>query len=141
MRLCQRPGSQASVLRSRALHLPAGLRLRAYTRLSRAVSVAAARPPVPILWDLRDIPADRGVMNGARIIVPVRNGGARWREAVAALREALPDPSVVAVVDSGSTDGSDGVACEGGFEVARIDPRTFNHGGTRQMAVDRFCEG
>jgi len=48
---------------------------------------------------------------------------------------------MVAVVDSGSTDGSDGVAAECGFEIMRIDPRTFNHGRTRQMAVDRFCAG
>ena len=76
-----------------------------------------------------------------RIIVPVRNGGARWTEAAAALREALPDPSLVAVVDSSSSDGSDRVASESGFELERIDPRTFSHGGTRQTAVDRFCQG
>jgi rhamnosyltransferase len=78
-------------------------------------------------------------VNHARIIVPLRNGGARWREAAKALRAALPDPSLVAVVDSGSTDGSDRVASESGFELARIDPRTFNHGATRQSAIDRFC--
>jgi rhamnosyltransferase len=57
------------------------------------------------------------------------------------LRGAVPDPSMVAVVDSSSTDGSDAVAADRGFEVARIDPRTFNHGQTRQEAVDRFCHG
>lgn len=77
----------------------------------------------------------------ARVIVPVRDGGARWREAAHALRESLPDPALVAVVDSGSTDGSDRVALESGFELERIDPRTFNHGGTRQWAVERFCSG
>jgi rhamnosyltransferase len=76
-----------------------------------------------------------------RIIIPVRNGGSRWREAAAALRAAVPDPSMVAVVDSSSTDGSDVVASELGFEVRRIDPRTFNHGATRQAAVDWFCQG
>ena len=80
-------------------------------------------------------------MNHARIIVPVRNGGARWCEAAAALRAALADPSLVAVVDSGSSDGSDRIAARSGFEVERIDPRTFNHGRTRQAAVERFCEG
>jgi rhamnosyltransferase len=76
-----------------------------------------------------------------RIIIPVRNGGERWREAAAALRGAVPDPSMVAVVDSNSTDGSETVAAGLGFEVERIDPRTFNHGRTRQAAVDKFCHG
>jgi rhamnosyltransferase len=76
-----------------------------------------------------------------RIIIPVRNGGARWREAASALRRAVPDPSIVAVVDSNSSDGSDQVASECQFELERIDPRTFNHGRTRQEAVNRFCEG
>jgi glycosyl transferase family 2 len=76
-----------------------------------------------------------------RIIIPVRNGGARWREAAAALQRAVPDPSIVAVVDSSSSDGSDQVAAQCHFELERIDPRTFNHGRTRQEAVNRFCEG
>ena len=80
-------------------------------------------------------------LGDTRIIIPVRNGGGRWREAAAALRGAVPDPSMVAVVDSSSTDGSDAVAAELGFQVERIDPRTFNHGRTRQSAVDRFCQG
>src|ERR1700685_1337260 len=76
-----------------------------------------------------------------RIIIPVRNGGERWREAAAALRGGVPDPSMVAIVDSSSTDGSDTVAADLGFEVERIDARTFNHGRTRQEAVNRFCHG
>jgi rhamnosyltransferase len=76
-----------------------------------------------------------------RIIIPVRNGGDRWREAAAALRNAVPDPSMIVVVDSSSTDGSDAVAADLGFEVVRIDARTYNHGRTRQEAVDRFCAG
>lgn len=76
-----------------------------------------------------------------RIVVPVRNGGARWGEAADALRQAVADKSQVVVIDSGSTDGSDRIAVDFGFELERIDPRTFNHGGTRQMAVDRFCSG
>lgn len=79
--------------------------------------------------------------NETRIIVPVRNGGARWREAAAALRKSLPDPSLVVVVDSTSNDGSDRVTADQGFELVRIHPRTFNHGGTRQAAVEQFCHG
>ena len=77
----------------------------------------------------------------SRIIVPICNGGERWREAAVALRDAVPDPLMVAVVDSSSTDGSDLIAARLGFEVQRIDPRTFNHGRTRQAAVDQFCQG
>lgn len=84
---------------------------------------------------------NKSAVNQARIIVPLRNGGARWREAADALRAAVTDPSLVVVVDSGSTDGSDQVAVASGFEVERIDPRTFNHGRTRQRAVDSFCGG
>ena len=80
-------------------------------------------------------------LSETRIIIPVRNGGQRWREAAGALRRSVPDPSLVAVVDSSSTDGSDAVAADLGFEVERIDPRTFNHGRTRQEAVERFCHG
>jgi rhamnosyltransferase len=87
------------------------------------------------------MPQNKSAVNQARIIVPVRNGGARWQEAADALRAALPDTALVVVVDSGSTDGSDRVAAASGFEVERIDPRSFNHGRTRQMAVDRFCAG
>jgi rhamnosyltransferase len=76
-----------------------------------------------------------------RIIVPVRNGGARWREAAAALSRCVPSPQMVAVVDSTSSDGSDAVAADCGFELQHIDPSTFNHGRTRQDAVERFCAG
>jgi rhamnosyltransferase len=81
------------------------------------------------------------VLDQARIIVPVRNGGSRWREAAAALRSAVDEPSLIAVVDSSSTDGSDAVAVQHGFELQRIEARTFNHGRTRQEAVERFCTG
>jgi rhamnosyltransferase len=76
----------------------------------------------------------------SRIIIPVYNGGARWREAAKALQQAVPDPSLVAVVDSSSSDGSDRVAAECRFELHSIDARTFNHGRTRQEAADRYCE-
>jgi rhamnosyltransferase len=81
------------------------------------------------------------VLHQARVIIPVRNGGSRWRESAAALRAAVPDPAMVVVIDSSSTDGSDAVAAQQGFELHRIDARTFNHGRTRQEAVEHFCRG
>jgi len=53
----------------------------------------------------------------------------------------VSDPRLVAVVDSSSTDGSDRVALEHGFELHRIPVSTFNHGRTRQEAVEQFCGG
>lgn len=75
------------------------------------------------------------------VIVPVRNGGKRWQEAAAALRAAVPDPTMVAVVDSSSGDGSDAIAASLGFRLQRIDVNTFNHGRTRQEAIARFGAG
>jgi rhamnosyltransferase len=47
---------------------------------------------------------------------------------------------MVVIVDSSSTDGSDIIAADLGFELERIDVRSFNHGRTRQRAVERFCK-
>jgi rhamnosyltransferase len=80
-------------------------------------------------------------LDEARVIVPVRNGGARWVEAASALCQAVAEPSLVVVVDSSSSDGSDRVAEERGFELLRIPPGAFSHGGTRQDAIARFCGG
>ena len=48
---------------------------------------------------------------------------------------------MIAIIDSSSTDGSELLAADHGFEVVRIDSGNFNHGGTRQAAVEQFCEG
>ncbi len=79
------------------------------------------------------------VLGRTRFIVPVLNGGRRWREAAGAIAAAVPDVASVVVIDSGSSDGSDRVAVDSGFELHRIDRYTFNHGRTRQWAVEQFC--
>ena len=89
----------------------------------------------------REQPAAVMVLHRTRIIVPVLNGGDRWREAARAITTAVHDPAAVVVVDSGSIDGSDRVALDSGFELHRIEPLTFNHGRTRQWASDQFCAG
>jgi len=78
-------------------------------------------------------------LTDARIIIPVRNGGERWREAASALRRFAPGSDSVIVIDSDSTDGSGKVAREHGFTVEHIDVRDFNHGRTRQDAVANYC--
>lgn len=72
------------------------------------------------------------------IVVPVLNGGEIWRSCVRALCAQVPQPVHILVVDSGSTDGSDELSLQAGFDVVRIDKREFDHGGTRKMAAERL---
>lgn len=76
------------------------------------------------------------------VIVPVRNGGALWRQAAERLYAQRVQPRRVLVVDSQSSDGSDRVALQHGFELRVIAASDFDHGATRQMAAElcRDCE-
>ena len=72
------------------------------------------------------------------VVVPVLNGGAVWQRAAAALCGQTPMPARVLVVDSGSSDGSVQVAEAAGFTVQHIDKSQFDHGGTRQRAIEQL---
>lgn len=74
------------------------------------------------------------------VAVPVLNGGERFREllkAVASQRNVANVELEILIVDSGSTDGSVEAAREAGARVIEIDKSTFQHGRTRNMAVDQ----
>lgn len=68
------------------------------------------------------------------ICVPTFNGGALWREVATRIKLQVENRARVLVIDSSSTDGSDKVALECGFELHRIKKEDFDHGGTRQKA-------
>lgn len=70
------------------------------------------------------------------IIIPTFNGGALWHSAIAAINMQQPKPDRVLVIDSGSIDDTVQACRDGGFEVIEIPNSDFDHGGTRQMAVD-----
>ena len=70
------------------------------------------------------------------VVVPVLDGGVVWQRAAEALCAQLPAPARVLVIDSGSTDGSVETAQACAFSVEHIDRRQFDHGGTRQRAVE-----
>lgn len=74
------------------------------------------------------------------VVVPVLNGGEVWRKAATSIRAQIPAPSWVLVFDSGSTDGSVGTTEDAGFELRPIDKASFDHGGTRQQAVDALTD-
>lgn len=68
------------------------------------------------------------------VIVPVKDGGPLLAEVMAAI--AAQGPSELLVVDSGSRDASVAVAREHGARVIEIDPATFKHGPTRNLAAE-----
>jgi rhamnosyltransferase len=69
------------------------------------------------------------------IIVPTLNAALDWPQFAPALLKAVL-PEQVLIVDSSSSDGTSELARTAGFRVQTIVREKFNHGGTRQSAVD-----
>lgn len=72
----------------------------------------------------------------AYIAIPTYNGGTIWQQAAQKIREYIPVGTYVQVIDSGSKDNTIETALENGFDVYKIDTEKFNHGGTRNLAVE-----
>jgi rhamnosyltransferase len=77
-------------------------------------------------------------MSRFAVIVPTLNAGPLWLEWLDAFdRQTLkPDPGCRLVVDSASGDATPALARERGFSVQAIARSEFNHGGTRQAALE-----
>jgi rhamnosyltransferase len=70
------------------------------------------------------------------VIIPTCNAARDWTSLSTGLRlQGLP-PSQVLIIDSSSTDGTSELAAAEGYRVVRIARANFNHGGTRQMAIE-----
>ena len=71
------------------------------------------------------------------VVIPVYNGGG-WLEALLQSIRSQKNitPPEVLIIDSGSTDGSPDVAERYGAKVVNIPQDEFNHGGTRNMALE-----
>jgi rhamnosyltransferase len=70
------------------------------------------------------------------VVIPTCNAGKDWPRLNAALREQRFPASQILIIDSESEDGTADLASAEGYQVLRIDRRNFNHGGTRQLAVE-----
>jgi glycosyltransferase involved in cell wall biosynthesis len=69
------------------------------------------------------------------VAIPVRDGGARLGEVLAAVRAQRVEHELL-VIDSGSGDGSAELARRHGARVVEIPPAEFSHGGTRNRLME-----
>lgn len=74
----------------------------------------------------------------AAVVVPTLNAGSVWCDWIDALLITKKDVNDIYIIDSSSSDDTVSLSCEAGFNVDKINPASFNHGGTRQSAVDRL---
>ena len=72
----------------------------------------------------------------AAVLVPTLNAGPEWEDWMKAVLATGIDPADVSIIDSGSNDGTVDQARDVGFNLQLIKQEEFNHGGTRQRAVN-----
>ena len=72
-----------------------------------------------------------------QLVIPTLNAGPLWLEVIQAIQTQKDLAFEVLVIDSGSVDQTVQWAKEAGWTVASIEVSSFNHGGTRQWAVEQ----
>lgn len=72
------------------------------------------------------------------VIVPTLNPGPAWQAWLEAFAEQSVQPVQAVVIDSGSSGPEIEQSQKYGFEIIRIAKSEFNHGGTRQLAVQHL---
>ncbi|HES76467.1 MAG TPA: glycosyltransferase family 2 protein, partial [bacterium] len=74
------------------------------------------------------------------LCVPTLNAGTAWHDWLTALQSQTQQPAFTLVIDSSSTDDTPALARAAGLQVANIARQAFNHGGTRQSAVEQLAD-
>jgi rhamnosyltransferase len=69
------------------------------------------------------------------VVIPTCNAEKDWFRLNDGLRQQRFAPRQVLIIDSSSDDSTIELAAAEGYRVLSIDRRNFNHGGTRQLAV------
>ena len=82
----------------------------------------------------------KSAAEGGRIglVVPTLNAGEPWKAFLQGVAIQSLRPHRLLNIDSASTDGTSELAESSCFEVVRIARTQFNHGATRQLAVDHL---
>ena len=74
------------------------------------------------------------------LVVPTLNAGKRWAACLEGIANQTLKPHRLFNIDSASTDQTAVLARSAGFEVLRIERSHFNHGATRQLAVEHLSD-
>ena len=77
-------------------------------------------------------------LSSVAVIIPTLNAAHDWPSLVTALNAQGVPPEQILIVDSESDDGTPEAARICGYRVERISRAGFNHGGTRQWALQFF---
>lgn len=72
------------------------------------------------------------------LFIPTLNAGTIWKEVLTGIAMQNYPISRLIVIDSGSTDGTLDLINEETCDLIQIDKKDFDHGGTRQMAAERY---
>jgi rhamnosyltransferase len=70
------------------------------------------------------------------VVIPVFYPGGIWLDCVLAIKTQVFQPDEVLIINSGASDSVVELASAEGFHIVDIDKASFNHGGTRQFAID-----
>ncbi len=70
------------------------------------------------------------------VIVPTLNAGTFWNDWIEAFKSQSQKVHSVLIIDSGSEDNTVILSRQSNFEVHEINKSDFNHGGTRQLALN-----
>jgi rhamnosyltransferase len=79
-----------------------------------------------------EVPVDRSQV---AVVIPTCNAESDWTRLNAALQQQGFPAGQILIIDSDSEDRTARLASAEGYQVLRIDRCDFNHGGTRQLAV------
>jgi rhamnosyltransferase len=86
---------------------------------------------------MREVVPTTDEITGARtaLIILTYNTASWWERLCAGIRRQDLQPERIIIVDSSSQDETEALAHNAGFDVVRIAQKDFNHGGTRQFAL------